>query len=189
MDKLVDLSGKKESKCVGLIFRCQHATFMTKRGYGESLKMNILKRLSCPGCSSCGGILEMLQEYAVDGEINTGAVNQDGALYMLHITGGGQDMSGDWDGHEITFVRYKPPTIAAEEVIKGRRVKYIPDHAKGDPTDHRCEEGCIKRMASKITDDDMPAAFVLYDNLDTKMVTGDEPYTAKRTRLENLILI
>ena len=42
------------------------------------------------------------------------------------------------------------------------------------------ERGVVKRMAD---DGDY---FVLYDNLDMKMVTGDEPYTAKKTPKENI---
>ena len=84
---------------------------------------------------------------------------------------------------------HRPNGISIEEATKGRRVMYVPDRANGDPTHPSCENGCIKRMASPISDNDMPAAFVLYDNLDTLMVTGDEPYTAKCTRLENLTLI
>lgn len=190
-DRLIDFEAAQKPKitCIGLVFRCRHSTFMTKAGYSEQLRMNILKRQSCPGCAVCGGILEMLEEYVADGLINTGAVNRDGGLYRIQISGGGQNQSGDWDDPDMTFVPYTLPTINKSQVTKGRRVKYVPDHAHGDPTDKRCETGCIKRMADKITADDLPAAFVLYDNLETKMITGDEDYTAKRTRLENLILI
>lgn len=84
--------------------------------------------------------------------------------------------------------------IFAEIAVKGQRVRYIPDHAHGWHRHPECEDGVIKRMASNIVspvgaEEPLPAAFVLYDNLDTKMTTGDEPYKAKRTRLENLILI
>ncbi len=79
--------------------------------------------------------------------------------------------------------------IFLQQVVKGQRVRYVPDHAHGWHGHPDCEDGVIKRLASDISDNDMPAAFVLYDNLDTKMITGDEDYTAKRTRLENLILI
>lgn len=189
MDRLIDFEAAQKPKCPGLVFRCQHTTYMTKKGYGEHLRMNILKRLSCPGCSDCGGILEMLEEYAPEGEVNARGVNQDGGLYTLSITGGGQDLSGDWDSLDVDFVRWSAPTLVVADVVKGQRVKYMPDHVRGDPTDHRCETGCIKRWSTMIRADDMPACFVLYDNLDTKMITGDEPFTAKRTRLENLTLI
>lgn len=78
------------------------------------------------------------------------------------------------------------PKLLTAQVIKGQRVKYIPDHAHGNPDDPACKLGCIKSWATQMRDDDYLACFVLYDNLDTKMITGDEPYTAKRTRLENL---
>ena len=78
--------------------------------------------------------------------------------------------------------------IPIDRVKKGQRVIYVPDHANGDVNHPDCQSGCVKRMASNMEDGDPPAAFVLYDNLECKMTTGDEPYTAARTRLSDLII-
>jgi len=188
MDKLMEILESQKIDCKGLVYRCRHTTFMTNRGYEENLKMNLLKKISCRGCENCGGILEMLEEYADQGMISIPTM-EDGALYTIKIFPAHQDQPGDWDSPEMEFTRYKLPTITEKDVIKGQRVKYIPDHAHGDPTDKRCELGCIKIMAPNSSRCLTPAAFVLYDNIDTKMITGDEDYTAIRTRLENLILI
>lgn len=73
--------------------------------------------------------------------------------------------------------------ISKEQVIKGTRVIYIPNHA--DDRNHSdCETGVIKRAT-----DDGEDAFVIYDNAMCIMITGDEPYTAARTSLHNLELL
>lgn len=68
-------------------------------------------------------------------------------------------------------------------VNKGTRVVYVPAHAEGNRNHPDCQAGVIKRAT-----DDGEDAFVIYDNLMCIMITGDEPYTAQRTRLEDLIL-
>ena len=68
------------------------------------------------------------------------------------------------------------------EFKKGDRVVYIPDHAKEDINAKCVQRGVVKRPCD---DGDY---FVLYDNLDMKMVTGDEPYTAQKTPFRNLYL-
>ena len=66
------------------------------------------------------------------------------------------------------------------EARKGLRVIYVPNHANGDIKHPDCEVGCISSMNGA-------HAFVKYDNKECKMITGDEPYTAKATNWENLI--
>jgi hypothetical protein len=65
---------------------------------------------------------------------------------------------------------------------KGDRIIYVPTHAGGDTRHPDCEHGVVKRM-----NDDGSCAFVIYDNAMMRMVTGDEPYTAKSTRIEDLV--
>lgn len=67
-----------------------------------------------------------------------------------------------------------------EDCKKGMRVKYIPTHLKGMPLHLDCEKGIISSKNEKYV-------FVKYDNADRVMKTGDEPYTAAATRLEDLI--
>lgn len=64
---------------------------------------------------------------------------------------------------------------------KGQRVRYIPSHAK-DRLDHpNCEDGVV---SSVCTDEEY--VFVKYDNAIMNMITGDEPYTAQKTRVKDL---
>lgn len=110
MDRLIDFAAAEKPKqpiCAGMIFRCQHGTFMTKAGYGEQTRMNLQKRLSCPGCERCGGFQEMLQEYAAEGDV--GLENaEDGAYYTLRVSGGdGPDHNGEWDECYLDFVKWE----------------------------------------------------------------------------------
>ncbi len=70
------------------------------------------------------------------------------------------------------------------EFKKGDRVIYVPNHANGDRNHPDCEHGVICR-SDKVNEN---SYFVKYDNLATKMVTGDEPYTAALTMAEDLVL-
>jgi len=65
---------------------------------------------------------------------------------------------------------------------KGMRVRYIPIHANGNIRHEDCENGVVSS-----TNDQW--VFVKYDNLDCKMVTGDEPYTAQATCPDDLAIM
>jgi len=63
---------------------------------------------------------------------------------------------------------------------KGERVRYVPYHARGDVDNQACQSGVVSSTNDKWV-------FVKYDNLDCRMVTGDEPYTAQATDPNDLI--
>lgn len=65
---------------------------------------------------------------------------------------------------------------------KGQRVRHIPPHAKGDKNHRDCEDGVVSS-----TNDEY--VFVKYDNAVMKMESGDEPYTSKATKPDELIKI
>ena len=65
---------------------------------------------------------------------------------------------------------------------KGQRVKYIPRHAGGNPSHKDCEAGVI---SSECEDEEY--VFVKYDCAACAMVTGDEPYTAAKTKVSQLV--
>ena len=65
---------------------------------------------------------------------------------------------------------------------KGDRVLYVPPHACRDSYHPECEHGVVSSVP-----ENGHTVFVKYDNLSMKMVTGDEPYTAQSTRLEDLV--
>ena len=64
---------------------------------------------------------------------------------------------------------------------KGNWVQYIPGHAKGNYGHPDCQQGVVKRQS-----EDGQTVFVLYDNLACTMMTGDEPYTAQGTNIDDL---
>ena len=63
---------------------------------------------------------------------------------------------------------------------KGRKVRYIPSHANGNPRHPDCKNGVVSSVNDRLV-------FVKYDNAMCFMTTGDEPYTAQATSLEDLI--
>ena len=70
--------------------------------------------------------------------------------------------------------------MTTSDFKKGERVKYVPDHAHGDPAHPDCETGVVSSTNDKYV-------FVKYDNAACIMVTGDEPYTAQGTLPQNLV--
>lgn len=74
---------------------------------------------------------------------------------------------------------------------KGMRVVYVPSHVRGNLPRMLTFPDLVKKKdlehgVVKSTNDRW--VFVLYDNLEMKMTTGDEPYTAKATDPNDLIL-
>jgi hypothetical protein len=66
---------------------------------------------------------------------------------------------------------------------KGDRVIYIPTHANGDINHVDCEHGIIKNINPRAN-----FAHILYDNKEHgKMMTTEEPYSSKYTKLDQLV--
>lgn len=63
---------------------------------------------------------------------------------------------------------------------KGERVIYVPNHAEGMTWHPDCQCGVVSSTNDKWV-------FVKYDNLDCRMITGDEPYTAAATGPNDLV--
>lgn len=64
---------------------------------------------------------------------------------------------------------------------KGMKVIYVPNHALGDINHVDNQFGVVSSINNKFI-------FVKYDCLACTMITGDEPYTAQATCVENLIM-
>jgi len=66
---------------------------------------------------------------------------------------------------------------------KGMRVRYFPHHIDRSDWKHKdVQDGCVSSTNDKWV-------FVKYDNLDCRMITGDEPYTAQATDPNDLEMI
>jgi hypothetical protein len=73
---------------------------------------------------------------------------------------------------------------------KGDRVAYVPQHAHGDSMHPDCEHGVVSSVREN-------TVFVKYDLIGDRisnapkvvmrMETGDEPYTAQGTNMEDLV--
>lgn len=63
---------------------------------------------------------------------------------------------------------------------KGDRVVYVPCHADGHRSHPDCEHGVVSSVNENWV-------FVKFDNLQRRMITGDEPYTAKATDAAELV--
>ena len=63
---------------------------------------------------------------------------------------------------------------------KGDRVIYVPKHANGNRNHKDCEHGIVYSLTEEFV-------FVKYDNAECKMLTGDEPYTPRATKKDDLV--
>ena len=63
---LADLSPEQEN-CKGMVFKADVQHCRTERGVLFSVRLNKMKRMSCPGCINCGGTEDSLSE--IDPEI------------------------------------------------------------------------------------------------------------------------
>jgi len=77
---------------------------------------------------------------------------------------------------------YVHEVLADRPFVKGERVRYIPNHAKGDFMHPDCKDGVVRREGEVAG-----TLFVLYDNLHGRMETGDEPFTAQCTLVRDLM--
>lgn len=74
------------------------------------------------------------------------------------------------------------PDRNPRQYSKGNHVRYIPGHvARNDYGHPDCEDGIVIRQS-----EDGQTVFVLYDNVSHIMMTGDEPFTAKATNIDDL---
>ena len=98
-----------EETCKGLIYRCQVNQFLNAKGtYIDSIRMEPLKRMSCPGCDRCAYLRDQTREHISMGTppIINNPVSS--ALYELRITNLSRDYEtgypDDWD---MVFVKIK----------------------------------------------------------------------------------
>lgn len=71
--------------------------------------------------------------------------------------------------------------LELNDLKKGMRVIYVPFEAEGNLMHESCRFGVVSSLGRALV-------FVKYDNAETKMITGDELFTAQPTRPEYLVL-
>lgn len=80
--------------CKGLIYRCKVNNFKNSKDHIIfSSRFIPMKKLSCPGCSQCGGLIEALNESISNNELPITTTEKNNQLYYLEIT----DLSWDWE--------------------------------------------------------------------------------------------
>jgi hypothetical protein len=100
--------------CQGKVFKADVGGSPTKRGFGLFIRMNEMKKLSCPGCDQCGWQSDAIQEAMCDwdalGVVGLESV-EDGKLYTLAVTNIGYDYeSGMVDEYDVEVVAYENKT-------------------------------------------------------------------------------
>ena len=76
----------KEPVCNGKVYKCKLTTSIGNRGeYVETMKMVPMKKLSCPGCESCGLADDDLRDVVSYDDRPTITNPENGALYVLTI--------------------------------------------------------------------------------------------------------
>lgn len=117
-------------KCKGVIFKADVGYFQTKRGFASSFRMNIMKRMSCPGCYVCGWLDEQLGEISNDWPVIGIQKVEHGKLYRLEICNETRDWeSGCVDGWDLRLVEYvsearESLNYLMKNFMVGRFIKY-----------------------------------------------------------------
>lgn len=100
------VKGDPKQECDGLMFRFSSSAYTSKYGSIEIRKsLRLLKRKSCPGCSSCCGIQDYINEDVIiadSGDYLDHLV--DGQTYKAHIDYSYDAQNGEHDS-ELTFIR------------------------------------------------------------------------------------
>lgn len=87
------LQEEENDTCKGQIYKCEQSFFLDKRErYVEKVRMVPMKKLSCPGCKNCGGIIDAYSEFAYDHGIDIRPAIFHNEFYILDIV----DKSRDW---------------------------------------------------------------------------------------------
>lgn len=87
-DEFYEREGEPEP-CKGLVYRAQESRYLTQKGFAQRIELNKLKRMSCPGCDTCGPMEDFLKEDMACGsfpEFPKGGLSS-GRAYKLKFAG------------------------------------------------------------------------------------------------------
>jgi len=97
-----------KSTCIGKVYRANVSHCQTKTGVLFAVRLQEMKRLSCPGCEYCSWLDECLGEISLDWGITNIVEVEDGKLYTITVCNVQRDwesgMVDDWD---LKLVEYK----------------------------------------------------------------------------------
>lgn len=112
-NNIFDIYSKTKSEsdaqhCKGLIFQADVSCCPTRKGIGFFVRLNLLKRKSCPGCIRCAALYDAIGD--VDNDwmpIGIESVEH-GKLYRLEICNASRDWeTGIIDDWDIKLVEFK----------------------------------------------------------------------------------
>ena len=93
--------------CQGKVLRADVHNFTTQKGFGFSVRLNEIKKYSCPGCEECGW------QHEVFGEVHDGwpiiniAEAEHGKLYTVGLCNESRDWeTGHIDDYNIEIVEF-----------------------------------------------------------------------------------
>lgn len=105
-DKLLEVENSSP-ECNGTVFRANVQMCRTARGIMFSVRLDKLKRKSCPGCEKCGWIDEELSQVDNDNPIIGIESCEHGELYTLTTCNHSTDWeTGQVDGWDLKVVPY-----------------------------------------------------------------------------------
>ena len=117
----LDIVDNKDINCQGVIFKCVETTYNTSKGIANTKKLNIIRTLSCNGCSNCGWLLEDLDNYMHNNRIDISHCEHNN-YYELITTNISRDWeSGYIDDWDLEFVKIE----LSDEEKKIRKQQYF----------------------------------------------------------------
>lgn len=102
---------KKENACKGQIFKADVSFYRTSRGFAETTKLNLMKRMSCPGCEYCGWVFEEISKIGYGYDFTIPNEIEHGKFYTLVMTNPNRDWeTGVVDDWDVEVVEFEPQT-------------------------------------------------------------------------------
>jgi hypothetical protein len=96
-------SDPSESSCKGIVCRYTNKAFATRAGVRRVEDVQELKRQSCPGCTRCGAVRDMLREFPDLLEIDTKVTDGDLVYLSIRREAGYYRSEDDGDCHVMAY--------------------------------------------------------------------------------------
>jgi hypothetical protein len=94
-------------KCKGSVFRANVQHFRTSQGFGFTVRLNKMKKLSCPGCDKCAWQHDYFAEVCNDWSIRGIESAEDKKLYTIETCNESRDYeTGYIDSWDFKLVEY-----------------------------------------------------------------------------------
>lgn len=104
-----DIESEALTSCQGTVFKASVQHYQTKKGgFGFQVRLVPVKKLSCPGCKSCGWEADNFGEVGNDFPIAGIEDCEDGQLYSITTCNESQDWeTGMIDSWELCLLKHE----------------------------------------------------------------------------------